>query len=102
MYLVPRLAQSIIVEWAEELALRFGCSVEVMREQSTRWLSFPHGTLRVELMDGSCVEFRYAFHLVNEAQRAIAVFTEHCGHHVFPNHEARVFRNGALVYEQRT
>jgi hypothetical protein len=31
---------------------------------------------------------------------SIALFTEHCGHHVFPYHEARVFSNGVLAYEK--
>jgi uncharacterized OB-fold protein len=50
-------------------------------------------------MDGSVVQFANAIHIVSEAKRAIAVFTEHCGHHVFPYHEAKVHCNGELVYE---
>jgi hypothetical protein len=41
-------------------------------------------------MDGSSVEFKYAFALHWPEKRAIAVFTEHCGHHVFPDAEASV------------
>ncbi|WP_186411810.1 hypothetical protein [Candidatus Propionivibrio aalborgensis] len=52
-------------------------------------------------MDDSQVEFKYAFFIVSETRKAIAVFTEHCGHHVFPYHEARVFREGLLSYEQQ-
>jgi hypothetical protein len=52
-------------------------------------------------MDGSFAEFRYAFALVSEHRRAIAVFTEHCGHHLFPYHEARVVMDGKVTYEQR-
>ena len=58
----------------------------------------PH-RIRIELMDGSKVEFRCAFALVNESQHAIAVFSEHCGYHVFPCHEAKLFHDGVLVYE---
>ena len=64
------------------------------------WFEFPHGTLRVELMDGSTVQFKYAVFVVGEAKRAIAVFTEHCGNHIFPYHKAKVFRDDLLVYEQ--
>jgi hypothetical protein len=41
-------------------------------------------------MDGSSVEFKYAFALCWPEKRAIAVFTEHCGHHVYPDAEASV------------
>jgi hypothetical protein len=100
MYPVPRHSKTVITEWADDLASRFGCSAQVVQGQSVQWLSFPSETVRIELMDESCIEFKYSFHLVNEGKRSIAVFTEHCGHHVFPYHEARVFVNGALVYEQ--
>ncbi len=53
-------------------------------------------------MDGSRVELNYAFALVSEARRAIGVFTEHCGHHLYPHHEARVFVGGRLVYSAAT
>lgn len=46
------------------------------------------------------MQFERAFHIVSEAKRAIAVFTEHCGHHVFPYHDAKVYRDGLLVYAQ--
>ena len=100
MYPVPQLAEQLIAEWVEELASHLGCSVEAVREQPSRVLSFPQETVRVELMDGSNVQFKYAFFLVSEAKKAIAVFTEHCGHHVLPYHEAKVFRDGKLSYEQ--
>lgn len=51
-------------------------------------------------MDGSIVQFEWAFQIASEAKRAIAVFTEHCGHHVYPHHEAKVYRDGLLVYAQ--
>jgi hypothetical protein len=99
-YPVPRLAKQLVEEWAEDLAAQTGRAVEELRENH-ELLDFPNGVLRIELMDQSAVEFHSAFHIVSERRRAIAVFTEHCGHHVFPYHEAKVFRNGALVYEQR-
>ena len=101
MYQVPTHSKAVIGQWAEALASRFSCTVETVTGQSNRWLSFPNATVRVVLMDDSHIEFKYAFHLVSEAQRSIAVFTEHCGHHVLPYHEAKVFVDGALVYEQQ-
>ena len=44
----------------------------------------------VRFPDGSHVLFRYAFAVPDEAGREVAVFTEHCGYHVFPAGEAEV------------
>ena len=97
---VPRLASQIEQEWAEELASRFGCTAEEMRANPARLINFPSGILRIKLTDASMVEFRRAFHIVSESKKTIAVFTEHCGHHLFPCHEAQVYRDGDLVFHQ--
>lgn len=101
-YPVPRMSAQIIQEWAEELAVRYGCTVETFMAKPGHLIFFPSQTLRIELMDGSAVEFNYAFALVSEARRTVAVFTEHCGHHVFPHHQAKVLCNGVLLYAQDT
>jgi hypothetical protein len=44
----------------------------------------------IRFPDGSHVLFRYAFAVADEAGREVAVFTEHCGYHVFPAGEAEV------------
>ena len=100
MYPVPAHAQQIEREWAPELAAYFGKSETDVLAKVRPWFEFPYGNLRVELMDGSTVQFKYAVFVVGEAKRAIAVFTEHCGNHIFPYHEAKVFRDDLLVYEQ--
>ena len=51
-------------------------------------------------MDESVVEFRNAFFIASDERRAIAVFTEHCGYHLFPHHEAKIFADGKLVFQQ--
>ncbi len=99
MYPVPSLARQIESEWASELALHFGCTATDVLQNLRPWFTFPQEPLRIELMDGSVVNFRSAFHIASEAKRAIAVFTEHCGHHVFPSHEAKVYRDGCLIDE---
>lgn len=100
-YPVPRLAAQIAGgEWSDELGAHPGCPAADVREGSEAVMKFPVETVRTELMDGSSVEFRHAFFIVSDAKKAIAVFTEHCGHHVFPYHEAKVFVDGRLVYEQ--
>jgi hypothetical protein len=48
--------------------------VSAFRNQSVR-LTFP---------DRSTAVFRYAFYFEDEEAQEIAVFTEHCGYHVFP------------------
>ena len=63
-------------------------------------IQFPDETVRVELMDESVVEFKHALFIVSEEKKAIAVFTEHCGHHVLPFHEAKVFVDGQARYVQ--
>lgn len=99
-YPVSELARYIEHDWAEELAAYYDRQVEDVTTQVRPWFDFPTGIVKIELMDGSSVEFRYAIFIVSEVRRAIAVFTEHCGHHLYPYHEARVFRDGELIYEQ--
>ena len=44
----------------------------------------------IRFPDGSHVFFRFAFAIADEAAGEVAVFTEHCGYHVFPAGEAEV------------
>ena len=98
-YPIPALAQQIELEWNEELAAHWHCRPEEVGEK-IRSFALPRGTINIVLMDESCVEFRWAYFVVSEAKRTIAVFTEQCGNHLFPYHEARIYRDGELVYEQ--
>lgn len=100
MYDVPTLARQIERAWAHELAHHYGRQPEEVDEQARPWFDFPAGVLRIELMDDSKVLFNRAIFIVSESRRAIAVFTEHCGHHVFPYHEAKVYRDERLCYRQ--
>jgi len=87
---VVQAAQAAEEEWAPKLAERAGVSPEVFRSAPIRHMHFPPEAVHVELMDGSVVQFKHAFALHWSEKRAIAVFTEHCGHHVFPDAEASV------------
>jgi hypothetical protein len=100
MYPVPFLALQIERQWAPELPEYFGRRIEEISEQTRPWFEHPSGLLRIELMDRSVVQFHWAFHIVSEAKYAIAVFTEHCGNHVFPYHGSKVYRDEVLVYDQ--
>lgn len=100
MYPIPALAQQLEREWASEIAACFERSVDDVLAQVRPWLEFPGGSLRIELMDESFVQFKNAIFIVSEPKKAIAVFTEHCGNHIYPYHEAKVYRDEALVYTQ--
>ncbi len=98
IYPVNRVSNELEREWSVELAKRFGQEVASFLASPTKFMQYPIETVRVELMDGSHVEFKYAFALVSEDLKAIAVFTEHCGHQVYPYHEAKIYQAGKLVY----
>lgn len=43
--------------------------------------------VRIRFEDDSYVEFKYAFAIEAPELREVAVFTEHCGYHLFPLYE---------------
>ncbi len=45
--------------------------------------AFRHN-LKIEFGDRSYALFHYAFYWIDEEAKEIAVFTEHCGYHIFP------------------
>ncbi len=52
---------------------------------------FPSGqTVAIRFPDESSVHFRHAFAIADEDRGMVAVFTEHCGYHVFPLIDARL------------
>jgi len=97
---VPRFSNQLVCDWADKLSGGLGLTPEQIRA-NPECLNYPIGKLRIELMDGSAAEFEYAFHVTSEEDGSIAVFTEHCGHHVFPSHDAKVYRDGKLVYANK-
>ena len=44
---------------------------------------FSHA-VELKFPDGSLARFRFAFHLLDAERNEVAVFTEHCGYHIFP------------------
>jgi len=100
MYPVPSLALKLEREWALELADYFSVDIDEVVTAVRPWFEFPGGLLRITLMDESVVQFKHAIFIVSEAKKAIAVFTEHCGNHIYPYDEAKIYRDGTLVYEQ--
>ena len=54
-------------------------------------VDFPLGQcVVIRFPDGSHVLFRYAFAIEDAAAGEVAVFTEHCGYHIFPSADAEV------------
>ena len=51
---------------------------------------FPGNGLRICFPDDSDARFRYAFAIRADEWGEVAVFTEHCGYHVFPGTETTV------------
>jgi hypothetical protein len=43
-----------------------------------------HHSLKITFEDGSFAFFHYSFYLLDEQLKEVAVFTEHCGYHIFP------------------
>jgi hypothetical protein len=46
--------------------------------------------VQIRFPDDSLVQFRYAFAVQDCQRRLIAVFTEHCGYHLFPAADAEL------------
>ena len=44
---------------------------------------FPY-LIKIDFEDGSFAFFRYAFYLLDHDLKEMAIFTEHCGYHIFP------------------
>jgi hypothetical protein len=48
--------------------------------------------VEISFPDGSTVSFRHAFFVIDSQRQVIAVFTEHCGYHVFPAADSEIYR----------
>ena len=92
-YPVVQRVQALILDWADELAAALRRTPEEIRHDGLTAYDFPaNSELHIKLMDGSTLRFRHAFHVVRDSDHALAVFSEHCGYHVFPLHDAEVAR----------
>ena len=74
MNYLPHHWQIIVREYLENTESRYS-------ELSVA--DFTHD-LRIKFEDGSNAFFNYAFYLIDHETKEVAVFTEHCGYHVFP------------------
>lgn len=79
------LQQKIRVMWADKLSVRTGRSEKAIEEHGLKCTDFggDSGKLTLDFEDGSSILFEGAFTLEDNTQKLLAVFTEHCGYHVF-------------------
>jgi hypothetical protein len=59
-----------------------------------------HNDLKITFADRSNAFFYYAFYWIDEELNEIAVFTEHCGYHIFPLFDTileTIDRNGDII-----
>lgn len=49
-----------------------------------------HHHLKIEFADNSNAFFYYAFYLIAEDLKEVAIFTEHCGYHIFPFIDSKI------------
>jgi len=69
VYPVPSIAAELEKEWADELAACAGVTTPEFLESPTRHLCHPAKGVQLELMDGSSVQFEYAFALIKPEAR---------------------------------
>jgi hypothetical protein len=75
----------------EEIVRKYLRSLGVNDRDTLSGNEFSAGqSVSVRLSDGSYAFFRYAFFLEDSDRELAAVFTEHCGYHVFTTVESEI------------
>ncbi len=69
--------------WAEKLKAHLRDELGADRDYLSA-TDFSGQSLKINFQDGSSAFFRYAFYLLDREFNEVAVFTEHCGYHIFP------------------
>ena len=77
--------RAVLEEWALELSEHLGRPADEIRKRGLNIYDFPQQTVKLKFVDDSRASFLYAFVVRNEQRSEVAVFTEHCGYHVFPS-----------------
>lgn len=80
----------IIETVAEELSSKLGRPAEEIKEKGLSAYDFNSDEVEVLFEDGSSAKFRYSFYVENHGKGVIAVFSEHCGYHLFCSSGATV------------
>lgn len=85
--------RQIIEEWSERLSSKLKRPIDEIREKGLSAYDFsPSKMVEITFPDRSFCKFNFAFSILDEEKKLVAVFTEHCGYYVFSVH-------GALVKE---
>lgn len=70
--------------WVKKLSAYLRDERESDRDHLSATDFVTNQTLMISLQDGSSAILRYAFYLIDRDLNEVAVFTEHCGYHIFP------------------
>ena len=76
----------ILNGWVTELAFQLNVSQNELLDRGISATAFSGGSLEIVFPDGSRSSFEFAFYLDSFERDAIAVFTEHCGYHIYPRY----------------
>jgi hypothetical protein len=75
---------------AEELSSKLGRPAEEIKVKGLSAYDFNSDAVEVLFEDGSSTNFKYSFYVESPEKAVIAVFTEHCGYHLFSSSGATV------------
>ncbi|ELI5391752.1 hypothetical protein RRJ89_004358 [Vibrio parahaemolyticus] len=86
------MRKELVVNWAQILSEKLGRSAYELSLNGLTCADFPPDSIEIIFEDDSYCKFNYAFAVINEPRQEVAIFTEHCGYHVFSS-------LGVSVYE---
>ncbi|EIP0123033.1 hypothetical protein LRL27_004726 [Vibrio alginolyticus] len=85
------MKQNLIIEWSDLLSHKLNRSASEIAESGLTLLDFSPDSVEIVFDDESYCKFSHAFAVENRDTNQVAVFTEHCGYHVFSNLGVTVF-----------
>ena len=89
--MIYRRDKEIISLFKDELSKKLQRPVEAILDKGLSVYDFAYSKeVKLKFPDDSTAHFKYAFAVWKEDRGTIAVFTEHCGYHVFPGHDLKV------------
>lgn len=94
---MPRIGQDLLTRYAEAVAVKVDREVSAVQQGGLSARDF-QDTLHFEFADHSHATFHFAFFIHDSQARALAVFTEHCGFFLFPDHVRVRDEGGALLF----
>jgi len=91
--------RKIVDLWTDALAERLGRSAADIREHGLSAYDFPADeVIEVRFAYGDSMKFRFAFFIVDEERRMVAVFTEHSGYFEFSSGSLKLISTKKTVY----